>query len=236
LNPFYLPIADISQYVFGPIIFLLSLFMVLLILVQRGRGGGLVGALGGPGGQSAFGTKAGDLFTRITVITAGIWIFLLGFTVWWYTEKKLSSVLPETASTTSASSSMSSGSTSVDAAAVLGNASEVIPVAETVDPKAFGENKAEMKEAASEKPADKPSEAASETAKPSTETDTPAASSEKGTDTPKSEPASDKPFEKTSEPAKPAPEADKPAVELEKPASTDAPKESTSATETSEKK
>lgn len=211
--------------------------MVLLILVQRGRGGGLVGALGGPGGQSAFGTKAGDLFTRITVITAAIWIFLLGFTVWWYTEKKLGSVLPETASS---SSSISAGSTSVDAAAATGNASEVIPVAETVDPKAFNDNKAEMKEGASEKPADKPadkpSEPSSEAAKPSTEADMPTTSSEKQTDTPKTEPASDKPAEKTAEPAKPAPEADKPAVEPEKPASADAPKESTSASETSEKK
>lgn len=55
---------------------LLSIFMVLLILVQRGRGGGLTGALGGMGGQSAFGTKAGDLFTRITIIVAAIWVLL----------------------------------------------------------------------------------------------------------------------------------------------------------------
>jgi preprotein translocase subunit SecG len=50
--------------------------MILLILVQRGKGGGLTGALGGMGGQSAFGTRAGDLFTRITVVTAVIWITL----------------------------------------------------------------------------------------------------------------------------------------------------------------
>jgi preprotein translocase subunit SecG len=53
---------------------ILSIFMILLILVQRGRGGGLVGAFGGGGGQSAFGAKAGDLFTRITVVTVIIWI------------------------------------------------------------------------------------------------------------------------------------------------------------------
>ena len=40
-----------------------SIFLILLVLIQRGRGGGLAGALGGMGGQSAFGTKAGDLFT-----------------------------------------------------------------------------------------------------------------------------------------------------------------------------
>lgn len=57
-------------------LFLVTLFMILLVLVQRGRGGGLVGALGGMGGQSAFGTKAGDVFTKITIVTASIWILL----------------------------------------------------------------------------------------------------------------------------------------------------------------
>jgi len=55
------------------LIVLASVFLILLVLVQRGRGGGLTGALGGMGGQSAFGTKAGDLFTRITVVTALVW-------------------------------------------------------------------------------------------------------------------------------------------------------------------
>jgi preprotein translocase subunit SecG len=55
---------------------LTSIFLILLILVQRGRGGGLAGALGGMGGQSAFGTKAGDLFTRITIGAAAFWIVL----------------------------------------------------------------------------------------------------------------------------------------------------------------
>jgi preprotein translocase subunit SecG len=55
---------------------LLSVFLTLLILVQRGRGGGLTGALGGMGGQSAFGTKAGDVFTKITIIVAMGWILL----------------------------------------------------------------------------------------------------------------------------------------------------------------
>ncbi len=69
-------IGAFSQYFFGFTIFILSCFLVLLVLVQRGRGGGLTGALGGPGGQSAFGTKAGDLFTRITIGVAAAWIIL----------------------------------------------------------------------------------------------------------------------------------------------------------------
>ena len=60
----------------GSMLALTSLFLILLVLVQRGRGGGLAGALGGMGGQSAFGTKAGDLFTRITVGVAAFWIIL----------------------------------------------------------------------------------------------------------------------------------------------------------------
>jgi preprotein translocase subunit SecG len=61
---------------FGLLMLLTALFLILLILVQRGRGGGLTGALGGMGGQSAFGTKAGDLFTRITMFVAAFWILL----------------------------------------------------------------------------------------------------------------------------------------------------------------
>ena len=51
-----------------------SLFLICLVLIQRGKGGGLAGAFGGQGGSSAFGTKAGDVFTRVTMITAAIWI------------------------------------------------------------------------------------------------------------------------------------------------------------------
>ena len=51
-----------------------AFFLILLVLVQRGRGGGPAGALGGAGGQSAFGAKAGDTFTKITMWTAFFWI------------------------------------------------------------------------------------------------------------------------------------------------------------------
>jgi preprotein translocase subunit SecG len=68
--------VDWLHYVFAIPMILLSIFLVLVILVQRGRGGGLTGALGGMGGQSAFGTKAGDLFTRITIVVAALWVLL----------------------------------------------------------------------------------------------------------------------------------------------------------------
>ncbi len=58
------------------VIVILSLFLIGVILIQRGKGGGLAGAFGGAGGSSAFGTKAGDVFTRITGVAAMIWIAL----------------------------------------------------------------------------------------------------------------------------------------------------------------
>ncbi|MCA9135101.1 MAG: preprotein translocase subunit SecG [Planctomycetales bacterium] len=66
-------LGSLGSAVLGWLMFFLSLFLILLILVQRGKGGGLTGALGGPGGQSAFGSKAGDTFTVITAVSAIIW-------------------------------------------------------------------------------------------------------------------------------------------------------------------
>lgn len=60
------------------VLMFVSVLLILVILLQRGRGGGLVGALSGLGGQSAFGTKAGDTFTRITIVIAAIWVVLAG--------------------------------------------------------------------------------------------------------------------------------------------------------------
>lgn len=58
-------------------IIIAGVFMILLILIQRGKGGGLAGAFGAAGGSSAFGSRAGDQFTKITLITALIWVLLI---------------------------------------------------------------------------------------------------------------------------------------------------------------
>lgn len=57
---------------------IIGIILMFIILLQRGRGGGLAGAFGGLGGQSAFGTKAGDVFTKITVGLAAVWVLLAG--------------------------------------------------------------------------------------------------------------------------------------------------------------
>ena len=59
------------------ILFFLGLFLILLVLIQRGKGGGLAGAFGGVGGSSPFGSRAGDTFTRITIWAAAIWLLLI---------------------------------------------------------------------------------------------------------------------------------------------------------------
>ena len=59
------------------LVILLGLFLIGLVLIQRGKGGGLAGAFGGVGGSSPFGSKAGDAFTRITIYVAAFWILLL---------------------------------------------------------------------------------------------------------------------------------------------------------------
>lgn len=50
--------------------------LILVILIQKGRGGGLASAFGGAGGYSAFGAKTGDVFTWITVGLTGMFIFM----------------------------------------------------------------------------------------------------------------------------------------------------------------
>ena len=84
-----MPLGYLSQYIFGPILFLISFFIIAIILLQRGRGGGLTGALGGMGGQSAFGVKAGDIFTRVTAIAVLIWIFTCALAARWYKPEEL---------------------------------------------------------------------------------------------------------------------------------------------------
>lgn len=65
---------------FHPILAILFAFvaivLMLVILLQRGRGVGLAGAFGGAGGQSAFGAKTGDFLTWATIVIAGIMLLL----------------------------------------------------------------------------------------------------------------------------------------------------------------
>jgi len=52
------------------------LILILLVLIQKGRGGGLASAFGGAGGNTAFGSKTGDVLTWATSIVFGVFLVL----------------------------------------------------------------------------------------------------------------------------------------------------------------
>lgn len=56
-------------YALSTVFILVCIFMMLVILIQKPKGGGLSGAFGGAGGSAsaAFGAKTGDVLTVITV-------------------------------------------------------------------------------------------------------------------------------------------------------------------------
>jgi len=68
-----------SALIRGIITFLFVAICVLLItviLLQKGRGGGLAGAFGGAGGYSAFGAKTGDVFTWVTIALTAAFVLV----------------------------------------------------------------------------------------------------------------------------------------------------------------
>ena len=65
-----------SFYTLLVIFIIVCLFLMLLILIQKGRGGGLTSAFGGAGGNTAFGSKTGDVLTWATSIVFGIFLVL----------------------------------------------------------------------------------------------------------------------------------------------------------------
>jgi preprotein translocase subunit SecG len=52
------------------------LILILVILIQKGRGGGIASAFGGAGGNTAFGSKTGDVLTWATSVIFGVFVLL----------------------------------------------------------------------------------------------------------------------------------------------------------------
>ncbi|MBM4095492.1 MAG: preprotein translocase subunit SecG [Planctomycetota bacterium] len=73
--------ADWITFILNSLIIFLSVILVFFILIQSGKGGGLAGAFGGPGGQSAFGSRSADQLTWYTVGLAAVWLLLVMFVV-----------------------------------------------------------------------------------------------------------------------------------------------------------
>jgi len=54
---------------------IVCVLLVIVVLLQKGRGGGLGGAFGGAG-SSAFGTRTGDVFTWVTIVLVMVYLLM----------------------------------------------------------------------------------------------------------------------------------------------------------------
>ena len=52
------------------------LSLILIILIQKGRGGGLSGAFGGAMASGILGSKTGDFLTWVTIVLVGVFLTL----------------------------------------------------------------------------------------------------------------------------------------------------------------
>jgi preprotein translocase subunit SecG len=59
------------------IVVFLGFILMVAVLIQRGKGGGLAGAFGGAGGSSPFGSRAADAFVKITLYLAAVWVLFI---------------------------------------------------------------------------------------------------------------------------------------------------------------
>lgn len=66
-------------------LFVLSaICLILIVLVQKGKGGGLGAAFGGGAGGGLLGTKTGDFLTWFTIVLAGSFLLLSVVMAKWY--------------------------------------------------------------------------------------------------------------------------------------------------------
>ena len=69
------------QTIVGIVFIVVCFLLIIVVLLQKGRGGGLGAAFGGAG-SSAFGTRTGDVFTWVTIVLTAVFLLLaIGATV-----------------------------------------------------------------------------------------------------------------------------------------------------------
>lgn len=78
-----LAVAFIMKVILG-IFVLCAAALVLIVLIQKGRGGGLSGVFGGGLASGILGSKTGDFLTWATVSLAGVFLLLAGMMVKFY--------------------------------------------------------------------------------------------------------------------------------------------------------
>ena len=68
--------AGVVTGVLSAVYVLICLFLILIVLLQKGEGGGLAGAFGGMGGESAFGVKGDKTFKKATGMLGALFLVL----------------------------------------------------------------------------------------------------------------------------------------------------------------
>lgn len=69
--------AEWYSHALNAVVLAIGLLLMLIVLIQRGKGGGLAGAFGGAGGSSPFGSRAADQFVKVTLWLAGVWVLVI---------------------------------------------------------------------------------------------------------------------------------------------------------------
>ncbi len=78
------------------VLFILScIILVLVVLIQKGKGGGLSGAFGGGLASNLLGSKTGDFLTWVTIMMVGVFLILAVVLAKWYRPGSGSSVLEQ---------------------------------------------------------------------------------------------------------------------------------------------
>lgn len=78
----------------GTLLIIVCFLLIFIVLLQKGRGGGLSGAFGGAGGHTAFGSKTGDVFTWITGGLVLLFIALAVVANWVFVPEKFTGAAP----------------------------------------------------------------------------------------------------------------------------------------------
>jgi len=68
--------VSLIMKVFAVLFVICSVALVLVVLIQKGRGGGLSGAFGGAMAGGILGSKTGDFLTWVTMVLVGVFLVI----------------------------------------------------------------------------------------------------------------------------------------------------------------
>jgi preprotein translocase subunit SecG len=71
---FSLLAVSLIMKVVAVLFFITAVVLVLVVLIQKGRGGGLSAAFGGGMASGILGTKTGDFLTWVTIVLVGLFL------------------------------------------------------------------------------------------------------------------------------------------------------------------